>query len=259
MITFIICGILIGWSIYKRTRPNGNVQGMPLGLPRGTVRAIITIAIVSFPLQLLLTNSPIPGLIVNALFIVVAFYYEARKPGEDRLKRIIKELKNPEKHYIEEKRIIKPLYLPKYSVRFILLILLVLIIFLSIYKQVSPETTNSIMDIILIIGLYMLGSLIRGVGVSLERKKIKDQIKNIQNLQSMSRYQIIEQLMEEKLTWWQRKGKSILSLFTLGCVIVSLVLYTVSYEVILFENMFYTLTLQGILLLTINLYYGIRE
>ena len=259
MITFIICGVLIAWCIFKRTRPEGKIQGMPLGLPRGTVRAVITIIIVSFPLQLLITRSPIPGLVVNALFIVVAFYFEARKPGEDRLKRIIKELKNPEKHSIEEKRIIKPLYLPKYSVRFILLLLLLLIILMSIYYMVSPESTNSIMDVILIIGLYMLGSLMRGIGVRIERNKIKEQIKKIQNLQSLSKYQIIEQLMEEKLTWWQRKGKSILSLSTLTCVIVSLALYTANFEVVLLENTFYTLTLQGILLLTINLYYGIRE
>ena len=105
----------------------------------------------------------------------------------------------------------------------------------------------------------MIGSILRGFGVRSERKKIKHQIAQIQNLQSMSRYQIIEQLMDEKLTWWQRKGKNILSIVTLGCVIVSLALYTANFEVILYDSMFYTLTLQGLLLLTINLYYGVRE
>ena len=204
-------------------------------------------------------NISIAGLIVNAIFIIVAFYFEAERPGEDRLKRIIKELKNPEKHSVEKKRILKPLYLPKYSVRITLLLLLACTIMLSIYKQVFPESTSTIMDLLLIIGAYMIGSILRGFGVRSERKKIKHQIAQIQNLQSMSRYQIIEQLMDEKLTWWQRKGKNILSIVTLGCVIVSLALYTANFEVILYDSMFYTLTLQGLLLLTINLYYGVRE
>lgn len=105
----------------------------------------------------------------------------------------------------------------------------------------------------------MLGSLLRGIGVRSERKKIKEQIAKIKDYQTMSRYQLIEQLMEEKLTWWQRKGKSILSLFTLTCVIISLALYTANLEIVLVENPYYFISLQGLLLLTINLYYGIRE
>ena len=89
--------------------------------------------------------------------------------------------------------------MPKYSVRLILLLLILLIIALSIINQAVLYATNTIMDIILIIGLYMFGSLLRGIGVNRERKKIKEQIVNIKNLQSMSRYEIIEQLMEEKV------------------------------------------------------------
>ncbi len=261
MITWIILILLIIWCIYKRTREDGEVKGLPLGLPRGTIRAIVTLLIVSLPLQFLIMNMPIPGIVVNALFIVVAFYFEARKPGEERLKRIIKELKNPEKHYIEEKKIRKPLYWPKYTVRITLILLLALIVIISTVSEKinSFEATSTIIDVVLIIGLYMIGSIFRGIGVYKERKKLKDQISEMKDVQNMSRFQIMENLMVEKLGWWARKGKFILSMFVLISMIVSLVFYTFNIPGQIISTPDYTLTLEGVLLLVISLYYGIRD
>jgi len=232
-------------------------------MPRGTVRALITIIIVSFPLQYLIYNiNNIPGLILNALFIVVAFYFEARKPTADRLKRIIREVKKPEKIEAEKEQK-KPLYLPKYSVRTILLLLLALIILLDMAIQtVTFTATNTIIDIVFIIGLYMLGSVFRGIGTSREKKKTKEQILNMQDHQTLSKYDIIEKLMEEKLGWWARKWKSFLSLLMLIFVIISISAYSfdINEDLILFSLPgLYTLTLQGLLLLLINVYYGIRD
>lgn len=266
MITWILLVVLIVWCIYQRTRPDGKIEGQPLGMPRGTVRALITIIIVSFPLQYLILNiNNIPGLILNALFIVVAFYFEARKPSVNRIKRIIREVKKPEKIEAEKEQK-KPLYLPKYSVRSILLLLLALIILLDIINQtVSFTASNTIIDIVLIIGLYMIGSMFRGIGISREKKKTKALIFNMQDHQSLSRYDIIEKLMEEKLGWWEQKGKSFLSLLMLTLVIISLFGYTFDIifdsEIILIEitALNYVLTFQGLLLIFINIYYGIRD
>ena len=246
-----------------RTRPDGYIEGYPLGMPRGTVRAIITILIVSFPLQYLAFNvQEIPGLILNALFIVVAFYFETRRPAEDRLKRIIREIKKPEKIQAEKEQK-KPLYLPKYSVRGILLILLLLIIILDLTNQtVAFTATNTVIDIILIIALYMIGSTLRGISVNREKKRTKALILEMQDHQSLSKYEIIEKLMDVKPSWWARKGKSFLSIFMLTAVLISIVFYTFD----LFRGFLiidvpgvYTLTLQGLLLLIINMYYGIRD
>jgi len=263
MITWIILVILLIWCIYQRVQPDGKIEGQPLGMPRGTVRAMITILIVSFPLQYLIFNIVnIPGLILNALFIVVAFYFEARKPGEERIKRIIREIKKPEKVEAEKEQK-KPLYLPKYSVRGILVFLLTLIILFDMANQrVAFTATNTIIDIVLIIGLYMFGSLFRGIGIAREKKKTKILILNMQNHQSLSKYEIIEKLMEEKLGWWARKGKSFLSLFMLISVIISFGFYSFDVnEGLLLINIpeLYTLTFQGFLLLLINIYYGIRD
>ena len=121
MITWILGGILIIYCIIRRFSEGGKVEGEPFGMPRGTVRALITILIVSFPLGYLLFDQIIPGLIISAIFIVVAFYFETRKSETEQLKEIVNEIKNPEdveEVLIKEK---KPLYLPKYSVRFIII------------------------------------------------------------------------------------------------------------------------------------------
>ncbi|MFX1397659.1 MAG: hypothetical protein ACFFAS_11530 [Promethearchaeota archaeon] len=261
MITWIILFILVVWCVYKRTREDGEVKGFPLGLPRGTIRAIVTLLIVSLPLQFLIMRQNVPGIVVNALFIVVAFYFEARKPGEDRLKRIIKEIKNPEKQHLEEKRVKKPLYWPKYTVRVTLILLLGLIILITTAsgKISAFETTSTIIDVILIIGLYMVGSIFRGVGVHKERKKLKKQIAEMKDFQNLSKFQIIENLMVEKLSWWERKGKFFLSIFVLISMILSLYFYTFNIPIPLIETPDYTLSLEGMLLLVISLYYGIRD
>ena len=124
MISWFICGILLIWCIVHRIGVGDKIEGPPLGMPRGTVRALITILIVSFPFTYLLSGQQIPGLIINAIFIVVAFYFEARRGTRDKL-NVIEDIKYPEeaekKHDIDK----EPLYLPKFSVRIILILSLI--------------------------------------------------------------------------------------------------------------------------------------
>ena len=49
MITWILFGIFSVWCLINRFSEYGKVEGQPLGMPRGTVRAFITVMIVSFP------------------------------------------------------------------------------------------------------------------------------------------------------------------------------------------------------------------
>ena len=105
----------------------------------------------------------------------------------------------------------------------------------------------------------MIGSLFRGIGVSRERKKIKEQIQAMKDHESLSKYEIIEKLMDEKVSWWKRKGKSFLSLFMLASVIFSLGVYSFNFDIPLLITPIYSFTLQGTLLLLIYIYYGIRD
>ncbi len=101
MITWILGGILLIWILANRFSQNGKIDGEPLGMPRGTVRAFITLMIVSFPFGYLLRGEPIPPLIINAIFIVVAFYFEARRSSHERLMQIVNEVKNSEQVSID--------------------------------------------------------------------------------------------------------------------------------------------------------------
>jgi len=102
MITWILGIILIVFVLVKRFNKDGRVEGYPLSMPRGTVRAIITLMVVSFPFTYLLVNQDIPAAIINSIFILVAFYFEARK-SERGLLNLIKTVKDPEKQARKEK------------------------------------------------------------------------------------------------------------------------------------------------------------
>ncbi|MHA1669120.1 MAG: hypothetical protein ACTSV5_00945 [Promethearchaeota archaeon] len=119
MITWILGIFILIWCIIKRVREGGKVEGNPLGMPCGTVRALITIMVIAFPFNYILIEVTIPVDVSNALFILIAFYFEARKSGADKLK-LIKEVKNPEKYKEELLNEKFPLYFPKYTVRILL-------------------------------------------------------------------------------------------------------------------------------------------
>ena len=54
MISFILLLIFGVWVIINRFSEGGKVEGHPLGTPRGTVRALSTIMIVAFPVQIVI-------------------------------------------------------------------------------------------------------------------------------------------------------------------------------------------------------------
>ena len=100
MITWILSGILLIWILANRFSQDGKIDGESLGIPRGTVRAFITLMIASFPFGYLIRGASIPPLIVNAIFIVVAFYFEARRSGQEKLRKIVDEIKSPDQKYL---------------------------------------------------------------------------------------------------------------------------------------------------------------
>jgi len=259
MITWILGGILAVWCIIRRFGKDGKIEGEPLGMPRGTVRALITILIVSFPFIYIFTGQEIPGLITNAIFIVVAFYFEARRGGKDKL-QLIEEVKYPNDTKAAEKEQKKPLYLPKYSVRIIIIsILASLIIINTMGKNIPFEATNTFVDILLIIFLFIIGSILRLIKNSKEKKRIANQIKDIDNYMSLSEYEILDNLEKKELSWWEEKGRDILSLLILSMVVFALLCYTIRWDFIIPVFPFYDFSLRETLLLLISVYYGFRD
>lgn len=261
MITWIIGFILVIWLIIKRYGKDGKINEFPLGMPRGTVRAFITLLVITFPLIYIVNGEQTPRLIVNTIFVLIAFYFQSRKEKTEKIKHIIKEIKNPEKYEEEKKREKKPLYLPKYSVRSFLLITLVAIVLLNFLGPDVPfkTTTNSLIDLLIIVVLFIVGAFFKRFGNIKEKDKIKTHLSSLEDYSDLSIYDILERLLEDTSSWLVQKGKNFLSLVTLLAVVTSLFCYTIGWDYIIFSLPIYVISLRETLLLLVNLYYGFRD
>ncbi|MHA2051420.1 MAG: hypothetical protein ACW986_17535 [Promethearchaeota archaeon] len=258
MITWILGAAILIWVLVRRFSRDGKIKGEPLGMPRGTVRALITLMIVSFPIGYLLTAQNIPPLIVNAIFIVVAFYFEARRGAHEKLKQIVGEIKSSDLTTSDIKKKKKPLYLPKYTVRISLVLILVLIqIMIFLQPSIIFQTTNTLAEILIIVALFIIGAFFRSIAKAREKKNTKEQVREMDA--SLTDIQIIEKLMLREPSWWRSTGKNILSIFMLFLITAALLLYTINVDYVLLTLPQYTFTLRGILLLLVNVYYGFRD
>jgi len=255
MITWILGIALIIFVLIKRFGKDGRVEGYPLGMPRGTIRAIITIMVVSFPFTYIFYNAQIPSEVVNTIFILVAFYFEARKGQDNRLK-IIEEIKNHEKVSEEKRKTKKPLYLPRYTVRISLMIFLIVFYLIDIFIQnISLELTNTLIDILVIAILYFIGTFFRAIGQIFSKKKLKERIGEISNYQELSKYDILEKIDEQKRGSINNIGRNLFSIIVFVAVTTALLLFTIDIDFTLIFNV----SLRRSLLLLINLYYGFRD
>ena len=255
MITWILGIALIIYVLINRFGKDGRVEGYPLGMPRGTVRALITLMVVSFPFTYIIANSQIPSEVVNTIFILVAFYFEARK-GEDSRLKIIEEIKSPEK-ISEEKRLTKkPLYLPRYTVRISLMLFLIVFYLIDIFIQpISLELTNTLIDILVIAILYFIGTFFRAIGQIFSKKKLKEQIEKIPSYQELSKYDIFEKLDEQKRGSFSNFGKNLFSIIVFIAVAAALFFYSFGIDF----TLIFDVSLGRALLLLINIYYGFRD
>jgi hypothetical protein len=259
MITWILSIIMLIWVMVKRVGKDGKLEEYPLGLPHGTIRAIITIMIVAFPFNYILTGHEIPGIITNSIFILIAFYFEARK-SETHPLDVIKEIKDPLKVAEERKKDVKPLYLPKYSIRISLVFLLISIILGNYFGPNIPfQTVNTLLDILTIILLYFIGSFFRSIGNKRRTNKLKNQIKAIPNYQSLSKYEILDKIQEKKPGFWVKTWRNGISLITFISVTLALIAYTFDWDFTFTILSIYNLSLREALLLLITVYYGFRD
>jgi hypothetical protein len=260
MISWILGSILVIWCLYKHHKTDERFEG-PFGVPKGTIRALIAIIVVAFPFSYLLEGKEIPSAITSAIFILVAFYFDSRRTKKDVIIELIYESKFPERVKQEKKLKKYPLYLPKYSVRTLLLLMLVTILLININGPNIPfQITNTIVDILIIISFFIIGALIRGIANIKEKKKTKMDIKSKLNEDpSISEDKIIEFLSTKKVSWWDANGLNYLSIITLIAVVIALFLYTIDLDYDIFTLLFYQFTLRTSLFLFINIYYGFRE
>ncbi|MDX1970846.1 MAG: hypothetical protein SFV23_27010 [Planctomycetaceae bacterium] len=136
----------------------------PLGLPQGSVRALLTLVVMAVVVSNLAQGRETDVLWVQALLVAMAHYFATRRrvalPGEV-LARLEQE------HIIRTER--HPLYLPRYSIR---LIIVATFVSLAVYLQregklYEPRT----LALLGMIFAYLFGVLSRGVVQFIQRNR----------------------------------------------------------------------------------------
>ena len=122
-------------------------------------------------------------------------------------------------------------------------------------RNISLETTNTLIDILIIAILYFIGTFFRAIGKIWSKKQLKEQIEAIPNYKELSKYDILEKLNETKRGGANNVFKSIFSILVFLAITIALILFTAQIDFILIFNV----SLRRALLLIINLYYGFRD
>ena len=266
MITWILSGFLFLWIFAERVLKKKKIIGVPLGLPEGTVRACIALLIVTFPLNQLIMNQ-LFGLIfpitihewfVNTLFVVVAFYFEARA-YEKSIRQLLKEVKDPAKY--KKTRNEMPLYWPRFTVRitiFSLLILTTVLVSAGVFSGTLDfsSTSSVLIELIFIVFFFIIGLLIRRFHQSQLKRKIRRRLGKHEG----SHDELIE-VLEEKERKNGRITETFLAFIMLTVLLSVLLFYTLDWDYNLFFIPFINIQVSvrmGMILL-LNLYFGYRQ
>ncbi len=138
--------------------PDGSPKSWPpLGLPTGSVRALLTMAVIGVVVNSVVRGTKLDELWTETLLIALAHYYTARRfvaLPPDVVKRLTNDgLLDQEAH---------PLYLPKHSIRILILAAFGGLGF-WLYKQGRLWEPRAL-TLLMIVAAYVLGSIVRGIG-----------------------------------------------------------------------------------------------
>jgi hypothetical protein len=136
----------------------------PLGLPKGSVRALLTLTVVAVVVTDLARGQDTDVLWKQTLLVALAHYFATRRivalPG-DVIERLEQE------RVIEQER--HPLFLPRYSIRLIIVAAFVgVAVYLYRERKLFEPRTVSLLGIVF---AYLFGTLVRGVTHWLHRRR----------------------------------------------------------------------------------------
>ncbi|MGA2256135.1 MAG: hypothetical protein ABSG53_15920 [Thermoguttaceae bacterium] len=134
--------------------PSPSSNRPPLGLPRGSIRALLTLMIVGVVITQLVRGGEIHLLWTETLMIAMAHYFASRRfirlPPEE-IKRLVDE------GYIELEA--RPLYLPSYTIRLLLIASFIAVgIYLYLHDRWREPQALSILGVVF---AYLLGVFVR--------------------------------------------------------------------------------------------------
>lgn len=253
-VTITLALILVIFVVAKRVKKDNKVEGAPLGIPVGSIRALMAIIVISFPFGYLILDMEIPSVILNTIFVVVAFYFQKRADPTN-IKELVAEIRSEKKG--KKKKGFYPLYLPKYSVRITLVVILAIILVLNAQGPDVPfQSTDTLLELLIIIVFFIIGMIFHGIGERIQKRVISKKLDKFEGTDE----ELIEELKEQN-KHKRRRRKSFLSILTITCVVASLTLFTLNNPTPYYlgiDGLLY-LEVRYLLLLMLNVYFGLRQ
>ncbi|MBN2153070.1 MAG: hypothetical protein JW839_16580 [Candidatus Lokiarchaeota archaeon] len=251
MLSWILLVLISLWLLRQRVGKEKIFPDLPLGMPEGTVRALLAIVVVSFPFTFFWRGVSVPSIVANLVFVVIAFYFEKRSQ-KSTVKEAAMEISEERKKVTRDQL---PLYLPKYTVRTIL-VALVVALFVNSYLVASPLPTaiNTFIDILAMVGSFVFGMLGRSIEVSMAKRKIrKRKEKTGETLQQAA--QALEK--EDKLR--NARLGSFVSYVVCSALILSLFFFTFDIRLDIFLVEGVSIPIREALFMSVNVYFGFRQ
>lgn len=77
----VVIGFILymGYKSLKKSAPIQNIAELPWALPKGSIRATLTLIVTVGVIVLILSKVPVPELLKDAFLVIIAFYFGSRK------------------------------------------------------------------------------------------------------------------------------------------------------------------------------------
>ncbi|RPI83286.1 MAG: hypothetical protein EHM42_08570 [Planctomycetaceae bacterium] len=129
----------------------------PLGLPIGSVRALITLLVIAVVVVETLRGNKLPELWSETLLIAAGYYFTSRR---------LLNVSGPELERLEREGAValerNPLYLPRYTMRAVILAAFAGLAY-HLYAVQNVRSFSDYPPILIAVGSYLLGSMVRGL------------------------------------------------------------------------------------------------
>lgn len=137
----------------------------PLGLPIGSVRALLTLIVLAVVLTRLARGLEVDSLWVQTLLIALAHYFTSRRfvslPPDVMLRLEEDGILEPERH---------PLFLPKNSIR-LLIVLAFVGLAVYLYRENKFHAGHPAVQLLGVVSAYLLGAAARTIGGWINRQR----------------------------------------------------------------------------------------
>jgi hypothetical protein len=251
MLTWIVLVLLTLWLLRQRVGKEKINTDLPLGLPEGTIRGLLALVVVSFPFTFFWRDEPVPSIVSNMVFVIIAFYFEKRSHGTP-IKEVLAQISEEKKKITRDQL---PMYWPKYTVRS-LLIVLVIVLFINSYLVTNPmpPVINTFVDIIAMVGSFIIGMAGHSIEIRMFKHKVlKRKAKTSETLQQAA------QALEKESRAKNSKLGSLVAYLVCAALFFSLFLFTFNLSINIPLVYGLELPIREALFMSVNVYFGFRQ